>query len=563
MSSNKVHHSDRQVAIGIFPRRNLRRIPDKPLRQPEGKRRHPVDHHKRITDNRSLHRGRSACHDAGPSVVERVTGIWNEVGVEGLTGQKGRQLLAIDRRSYWQDVLTIGQVVLYPDHLAQICSNFLPPTPRQQGYPLLRGVKTMLRRILFARDSRQRQFRQRMPDESRIHPACPVKTLFKRKNNHHPADPLLHPTQPLTLPRPKLRTDKIEDRNIKLFQLTSKSKVHIREVDQHRHIRPPFPNRSDQTPVGAINVRRVADDLRDAHMGYILGTNNAIKPSLCHLPAAKPKKLRLRIAFAQFGDNLRAIMVSTGFTGGEKDTRIGCGPDRTSVDFSRGDCMTGRTTKRFRATLEPLEGGLGWVIARLPFDVQATWKNMVRLRVKVKVGGEIFRTSLFADAHHGGHFLLVNKKMQKAAAARVGTMVDFTIAPDLEERSPAMPPELAKLLKSEKALAKWFAGLSESTRWEIAKWIECVKSAEARQRRAEQMAERLMLTMESEKVLPPILEVAFHNAPTARKGWDAMTPTHRRGQLMAIFYYQSPEARQKRVNKVIQDALRIAETNRH
>ena len=64
-------------------------------------------------------------------------------------------------------------------------------------------------------------------------------------------------------------------------------------------------------------------------------------------------------------------------------------------------------------------------------------------------------------------------------------------------------------------------------------------------------------------MLPPILEVAFHNAPTARKGWDAMTPTHRRGQLMAIFYYQSPEARQKRVNKVIQDALRIAETNRH
>lgn len=134
-------------------------------------------------------------------------------------------------------------------------------------------------------------------------------------------------------------------------------------------------------------------------------------------------------------------------------------------------------------------------------------------------------------------------------------MVDLTIAPDLEERSPAMPPELAKLLKSEKTLAKWFAGLSESTRWEIAKWIEGVKSTEARQRRAEQMAERLMLTMESEKVLPPILEVAFHNAPAARKGWDAMTPTQRRGQLMAIFYYQSPEARQKRVNKVVEDTL--------
>ena len=185
----------------------------------------------------------------------------------------------------------------------------------------------------------------------------------------------------------------------------------------------------------------------------------------------------------------------------------------------------------------------------------------MRLRVKVQVGGEVFRTSLFADTHRGGHFLLVNKKMQKAAGARVGAMVDFTIAPDLEERSPAMPPELAKLLKTEKALAKWFTGLSESTRWEIGKWIEGVKSAEARQRRAEQMAERLMLTMESEKVLPPILEVAFRRTPAARKGWEAMTLTQRRGHLLGVFYYQSPEAREKRVRKLVEDALRMAETS--
>ncbi|HEY6377471.1 MAG TPA: YdeI/OmpD-associated family protein [Edaphobacter sp.] len=221
--------------------------------------------------------------------------------------------------------------------------------------------------------------------------------------------------------------------------------------------------------------------------------------------------------------------------------------------------MAGSTAKRFRAVLEPLEGGLGWVIARLPFDVQTTWKNMVRLRVKVKVGEEIFRTSLFTDAHRGGHFLLVNKKMQRAASARVGAMVNFTIVPDLEERSPAVPPELAKLLKTEKALAKWFTGLSESTRWEIAKWVEGVKSAEARQRRAEQMAERLMLTMESEKALPPILEVAFHKAPAARKGWEAMTLTQRRSHLLGVFYYQSPEARDKRVAKLVEDALRMAQ----
>lgn len=199
------------------------------------------------------------------------------------------------------------------------------------------------------------------------------------------------------------------------------------------------------------------------------------------------------------------------------------------------------------------------MVARLPFDVEEAWKKRVRLRVKVEVGGEVFRTSLFADAHRGGHFLLVNKKMQKAAEAKVGAMVDFTIVPDLEERTPEIPPELAKLLKTHKRLAKWYEGLSESTRWEIAKWIHGVKDTEARERRAEQLAERLILTMEGEKELPPVMEVAFRANPAARKGWEKMTAVQRRGNLMAIFYYQSPEAREKRVRKVVEDCLRVAE----
>jgi uncharacterized protein YdeI (YjbR/CyaY-like superfamily) len=214
--------------------------------------------------------------------------------------------------------------------------------------------------------------------------------------------------------------------------------------------------------------------------------------------------------------------------------------------------------KRFRAVLEPLPGGLGWVVAWLPFDVETTWKKLVRLRVKVEVGGEVFRTSLFPGAQREGHFVLVNKKMQKAAGAKVGAMVDFAIEPDLDQRTPTVPPELAKLLKSEKKLANWYEGLSEPIRWEIAKWIDGVKGVEARQRRSEQIAERLMLTMEGEKELPPVLEVAFRRVPAARKGWEAMTKAQRRSNLMAIFYYQSPEAREKRVRKVVEDCLKAA-----
>ena len=212
--------------------------------------------------------------------------------------------------------------------------------------------------------------------------------------------------------------------------------------------------------------------------------------------------------------------------------------------------------------LEPLPGALGWVVARVPFDVGAAWKRMVRLRVKVETGGEVFRTSLFVDSGGGGHFVLVNKKMQKAAGVAVGGMIDLAVEPDLDEREVEAPAELEKIFRREKALAKWYAKLSDSARRDIAAMITQPKSEDARARRAEQMAERMLLALEGEKVLPPLLEVMFRRHPAARAGWDAMTEVQRRGHLLGIFYYQSPEAREKRAAKAIEDCLRLAESRK-
>jgi hypothetical protein len=209
---------------------------------------------------------------------------------------------------------------------------------------------------------------------------------------------------------------------------------------------------------------------------------------------------------------------------------------------------------RFQAVLQPLGDGLGWVVAWLPFDAAKAWKKMVRQRVTVEVGGEVFRTSLFASARRTGHFVLVNKKMQWAAGARVGDAVEFVIAPDLEPREAELPDELAVLLDEEPGLREWFDALSESMRREIGKWVMESKSEATRMRRTEQMAERLLATMEGERELPPVIEAAFRAHPKARAGWARMTPTQRRGELLAVFYYQTPEARQKRVEKLVEAA---------
>jgi hypothetical protein len=39
-----------------------------------------------------------------------------------------------------------------------------------------------------------------------------------------------------------------------------------------------------------------------------------------------------------------------------------------------------------------------------------------------------------------------------------------------------------------------------------------------------------------------------------------MTPVQRRGHLLGIFYYQSPEAREKRARKAVEEALKYADS---
>jgi uncharacterized protein YdeI (YjbR/CyaY-like superfamily) len=214
--------------------------------------------------------------------------------------------------------------------------------------------------------------------------------------------------------------------------------------------------------------------------------------------------------------------------------------------------------KSFTASLEPLRNGLGWVIARVPFDVTKAWPERRRLRVRGEIEGFAFRTSLFAFSGGVGHFLLVNKKMQAGAKATVGERVRIRLEPDLEERAVVTPPELVRALKGDRRLPKWFAGLSDSMRYEIGKWVDEPKGAAARKKRAEGMAERLLLTLEGEIEAPPILQAAFHRQPLALKGWEAMTPVQRRGHLLGIFYYQTVEARERRAAKAVEEALRVA-----
>src|SRR5208282_2190897 len=126
--------------------------------------------------------------------------------------------------------------------------------------------------------------------------------------------------------------------------------------------------------------------------------------------------------------------------------------------------------KSFEATLERLRSNLGWVVIRIPFNVQKIWGTRGMFRVKGEINGFAFRTSLF-PTRKGEHFLLVNKKMQAGAHASEGTTAEFFLEPDTEERVAAVPAEFKRIRAEDHSFRRWFDALSYSIRKWISDWI--------------------------------------------------------------------------------------------
>lgn len=216
--------------------------------------------------------------------------------------------------------------------------------------------------------------------------------------------------------------------------------------------------------------------------------------------------------------------------------------------------------KSFKAALERMQGNLGWVIIRIPFNVEKVWGVRGRLRVKGEINGFEFRTALFPTGR-GFHFLLVNKRMQAGGDVREGNTAQFRLEPDLEVREAIVPVELKRALGEVRSVQRWFDDLSYSIRRWICDRVAKPKSAATRVRQAEQIAEQLMSAMEAERELPPILKAAFARDPRALEGWQRMTPTQRRHNLLSIFHYRSPGSRERRIAKMLEEAAARASSD--
>jgi uncharacterized protein YdeI (YjbR/CyaY-like superfamily) len=215
--------------------------------------------------------------------------------------------------------------------------------------------------------------------------------------------------------------------------------------------------------------------------------------------------------------------------------------------------------KKFTAPLKKLDdagsANLGWRVIDIPFDVKKAFGKGGRLPVKGEVNRFAFRTSLF-PRKDGKHFLLMNKKMQKGAnATSLGDTVRVSLELDEETRTVDIHPLLKKELEEDDDLLTYYNSFSYSMRKYFTDHITESKSKETQKKRVEQLAVILMEMRDGEQNPPPILDAEFARNPKAKKGWERMTPTHRRSHLWGIFYYKTPESRARRMAKAIEQMV--------
>jgi uncharacterized protein YdeI (YjbR/CyaY-like superfamily) len=156
--------------------------------------------------------------------------------------------------------------------------------------------------------------------------------------------------------------------------------------------------------------------------------------------------------------------------------------------------------------------------------------------------------------------MIVNKQMQKGARVSAGMEARFRMEPDTEKRIVPTVPEIDRVLRQSKRLQKFYQSLTPSARNEIARFVSGAKQRSTRIRRADQLAVRLMETMEAEIELPPMIRQVMARNPLAERGWKKMPRSHRRMHLLGIFHYRTLDSRLRRIEKAVAEMMEYAQS---
>ncbi len=143
---------------------------------------------------------------------------------------------------------------------------------------------------------------------------------------------------------------------------------------------------------------------------------------------------------------------------------------------------TKASTIRFDAKPYSVESA---TILRLPDAASKKLPSRGQVAVRATINGHAFATVLEPDGQKG-HWMRVEKALQRDAAMNVGESATIEIEPSKDWPEPVVPKDLEAALKAapQKIREVW-AEITPMARWEWVRWVDATRNHDTRRRRVE------------------------------------------------------------------------------
>jgi len=165
---------------------------------------------------------------------------------------------------------------------------------------------------------------------------------------------------------------------------------------------------------------------------------------------------------------------------------------------------------RFDATLDLVDTS---TIMRLPKKASKALPSRGQVAVRGSINGHAFQTVVEPDGNFG-HWIKVDRKLQKAAAVSPGDSATVEVEALKEWPEPDVPKDLeAALAAAPPVIQEMWKDITPMARWEWVRWVNATANPGTRQRRVEVTISK----MENGKRRPCCFDRASCTDPTLSK----------------------------------------------
>jgi Bacteriocin-protection, YdeI or OmpD-Associated/Domain of unknown function (DUF1905) len=139
-------------------------------------------------------------------------------------------------------------------------------------------------------------------------------------------------------------------------------------------------------------------------------------------------------------------------------------------------------TIRFDATLHTVNGK---TFLQMPAPASKKLPSRGQVAAHGKINGHAFETVIEPDGNFG-HWILVEKTLQKAARVGAGEKATVEVEPSDEWPEPTVPPDLKKALAAApQEIRDLWKAITPMARWEWVRWVNETKNPATRKKRVE------------------------------------------------------------------------------